>query len=51
MARKLTAAHKFLTHSLTDNLPCDRNRETACLYDKRGMAEYEAIEAFRQWQW
>lgn len=24
----------------------DRNRETACAYDKLGLAEYEAIEAF-----
>ncbi len=24
----------------------DRNRETACAYDKLGMAEYEAMEAF-----
>lgn len=50
MARKMTAAHKFLTHSLTENLNGDRNRETARLYDRLGMAEYEAIEAFRQWQ-
>jgi glucosamine-6-phosphate deaminase len=28
----------------------DRNRETAILYDKLGLAEYEAIEAFVQWR-
>lgn len=49
MSRKLAAAHKFLTHSLPENLSGDRIRETARLYDALGMAEYEAIEAFRQW--
>jgi glucosamine-6-phosphate deaminase len=28
----------------------DRNRETAELYDKLGLAEYEAIEAFVRWK-
>lgn len=28
----------------------DRNRETAVLYDKLGLAEYEAIEAFVRWK-
>lgn len=28
----------------------DRNRNTAKLYDKYGMAEYEAIEAFVEWK-
>ena len=27
----------------------DRNRATAKLYDQLGLAEYEAMEAFRQW--
>ncbi len=27
----------------------DRNRQTAILYDKLGLAEYEAIEAFVRW--
>ncbi|MEI7836765.1 MAG: glucosamine-6-phosphate deaminase [Planctomycetota bacterium] len=27
----------------------DRNRRTAVLYDKLGLSEYEAIEAFRRW--
>jgi glucosamine-6-phosphate deaminase len=49
-AQKLAAAHKFLTHSLTEHLDGSRNRETARLYDKLGMAEYEAIEAFKQWK-
>ncbi|HWB04817.1 MAG TPA: glucosamine-6-phosphate deaminase [Verrucomicrobiales bacterium] len=49
MARKTAAAHKFLTHSLADHLSGDHNRETARLYDRLGMAEYEAIEAFKRW--
>ena len=28
----------------------DRNRETAVRYDKLGLAEYEAIEAFVRWK-
>jgi glucosamine-6-phosphate deaminase len=28
----------------------DRNRETACQYDKLGLAEYEAMEAFVRWR-
>lgn len=28
----------------------DRNRNTAILYDKLGMAEYEAMEAFVEWE-
>lgn len=27
----------------------DRNRNTAAIYDKLGLAEYEAIEAFKRW--
>jgi glucosamine-6-phosphate deaminase len=49
VACKVAAAHKFLTHNLTDNLTGERNRENARLYDKLGMAEYEAIEAFKLW--
>ena len=29
----------------------DRNRETASLYRKLGFAEYEAMEAFKRWQY
>lgn len=29
----------------------DRNRETADLYNKLGLAEYEAMEAFVKWKW
>ncbi len=50
MARKLTAAQKFMTHTLPDHINGDRNREIARKYDGLGMAEYEAIEAFRQWR-
>ena len=49
MARKLAAAQKFQTHALADQLDGARNRHTAEHYDALGMAEYEAIEAFRQW--
>src|SRR5690606_20768105 len=28
-----------------------RNRATARLYDRFGLAEYEAMEAFRRWHW
>ena len=28
----------------------ERNRETARLYDKLGLAEYEAIEGFVRWK-
>jgi glucosamine-6-phosphate deaminase len=28
----------------------DRNRETARLYDRLGLAEYEAIEGFVRWK-
>ena len=48
--RKLAAAQKFMTHTLPDHLSGGRNRETARKYDALGMAEYEAIEAFRQWR-
>ena len=50
LARKLAAAQKFQTHALADQLDGERNRETARHYDALGMAEYEAIEAFRRWQ-
>ncbi len=29
----------------------DRNRDTADVYDKLGLAEYEAIEGFVRWNW
>ena len=50
LARKLAAAQKFQTHALADQLDGGRNRETARRYDAFGMAEYEAIEAFRRWE-
>ena len=49
LAHKLAAVHKYLSHNLTDLLDGARNRRTAQLYDALGMAEYEAIEAFRSW--
>ncbi len=50
LAHKLAAAQRFQTHVLPDQLDGERNRATARKYDALGMAEYEAIEAFRQWQ-
>ncbi len=29
----------------------ERNRETAKIYDKLGLADYEAMEAFVRWKW
>lgn len=49
LTHKLAAAQKFQTHSLCDQLDGERNRQTARRYDALGMAEYEAIEAFRHW--
>src|SRR5262249_11122328 len=49
LAHKLAAAQKVQTHALPEQLDGERNRATARKYDERGMAEYEAIEAFRQW--
>jgi glucosamine-6-phosphate deaminase len=49
LAHKLAAAQKFQTHALPDQLDGERNRTTARRYDALGMAEYEAIEAFRRW--
>ncbi len=49
LARKLSAAQKFQTHTLTENLDGSRNKHIAELYDALGMAEYEAIEVFRRW--
>jgi glucosamine-6-phosphate deaminase len=49
LAHKLAAAQKFQTHALPDQLDGERNRTTARRYDSLGMAEYEAIEAFRRW--
>ena len=50
LAHKLSAAQKFQTHSLPDLLDGEQNRATARKYDALGMAEYEAIEAFRRWE-
>jgi glucosamine-6-phosphate deaminase len=50
LAKKLAAMQRYQSHNLPDLLSGDRNRETARLYDQLGMAEYEAIEAFRSWQ-
>lgn len=50
LAHKLAAVRKFQSHTLPELLDGERNRRTAQLYDQLGMAEYEAIEAFRRWE-
>ena len=45
---KLNAMRKFHTQNVPELLTGEQNRHTAALYDKLGMAEYEAIEAFRK---
>jgi glucosamine-6-phosphate deaminase len=49
LQNKLNAMRKFHTQNLPELLSGEQNRETALLYDKLGMAEYEAIEAFQRW--
>ncbi len=50
LVRKISAMHKYLTHTQPELLDGQRNRDTARAYDAFGMAEYEAIEAFQQWR-
>ncbi len=50
LALKLQAIQKYQSHNAPDMLTGDRNRHTARLYDKLGMAEYEAIESFERWR-
>ena len=45
---KLNAMRKFHTQNVPELLSGEQNRHTAALYDALGMAEYEAIEAFRK---
>jgi glucosamine-6-phosphate deaminase len=40
----------FCEHRVRDQRADDRTRGTAELYDKLGMDEYEAIEAFVRWE-
>ncbi|MBP7949857.1 MAG: glucosamine-6-phosphate deaminase [Verrucomicrobiales bacterium] len=45
---KLNAVRKFHSQNLPGLLSGTQNRQTAELYNRLGMAEYEAIEAFQQ---
>jgi hypothetical protein len=46
---KAESIRRFMSINEEDiNAPA-RNREIAATYDALGMAEYEAIEAFRRW--
>ena len=49
LAKKVAAMMKYLSHNVPELLSGERNRTTAEWYDKFGMAEYEAIEAFQEW--
>lgn len=50
LSHKLSSVQKFQSHTVPELLDGERNRLTAQLYDALGMAEYEAIEAFRRWE-
>ena len=47
--QKVEAIRKFASINDADLNATARNKETAAAYDALGMAEYEAIEAFRRW--
>lgn len=47
--QKLEATRKFMSINDADLTAASRNQEIAKIYDALGMAEYEAIEAFRRW--
>jgi glucosamine-6-phosphate deaminase len=47
---KLNALRRFQSQNLPEGTTSAQNRQTAHLYNKLGMAEYEAIEAFSRWQ-
>lgn len=49
LTEKGDALRKFLSISREEQGSPKRNQETARRYDDLGMAEYEAIEAFRRW--
>ena len=49
LTQKVAAIQKFQSHNNHELLTGDRNRHTAQLYDRLGMAEYEAIECFERW--
>ncbi len=47
--QKVEAIRKFMSINDADLNATSRNQEIAKTYDALGMAEYEAIEAFRRW--
>jgi len=47
--QKVEAIRKFMSINDADLNASSRNQEIARTYDALGMAEYEAIEAFRRW--
>lgn len=47
--QKVEAIRKFRSINDADLNATSRNQEIAKIYDALGMAEYEAIEAFRRW--
>ncbi len=47
--KKSEAIRKFASINDADPSAPGRNQEIASIYDALGMAEYEAIEAFRRW--
>ncbi|MDF1823679.1 MAG: glucosamine-6-phosphate deaminase [Verrucomicrobiales bacterium] len=49
LEQKVESIRKFMSTSDDDLSASTRNREIAATYDALGMAEYEAIEAFRRW--
>jgi len=50
LEQKVDAIRKFMSAKEEDTQAPARNRDTAVIYDALGMAEYEAIEAFRKWR-
>ncbi len=49
VAKKRDAIRKFMSIGLEDLNVTDQNQKIAAEYDRLGMAEYEAIEAFQKW--
>jgi len=50
LEQKIEAVSKFMSNREEGQQAGSRNRETAREYDALGLAEYEAIEAFRRWE-
>lgn len=50
LAQKMEAIDQHQTQRSQTIHNAERDRSTACLYDKLGLAEYEAIEVFQRWR-